>query len=226
MTVDHEHSLLPTWIINTEIDDACPWKAVKTEIVLPAFCPAGLRQFSCVWAVLGDGEPILDAGIRDGVWMSKLQLMKLHDILKYPIPGPKQGSGKNGNVVKIDYAWGVVKWLMANSSREEQQRSVDHIMGQTQTHVECPQEVLEALKKIDADSQPEFKWMFDIIKNQEATDRANSTRHVAAYPGMYEQKNFTPPEIKQLLPHKGESGVIINRNPVQRRYQVFYPRAL
>ena len=226
LTIGSKHSPLPTWIINTDIDEMCPWKAVSTELVLPAFCPAALRQFSCVWTVLGDQQPLLESGVREGVWMSKEQLVKLHAALKFPLPGPKQGSGASGNLVKVDYAQGLVKWLLAASSAEEQQKAVDSLMGHSQVHVECPSEVLEALKKIDPDSQPEFKWMMDVIKNQESSEDANRSRSSAAYPGMYERKNFTPPEIKQLLPLQGASGIICNRNPVLKRYQAFFPRAL
>ena len=197
--------------------------AVNTELVLPAFCPASLREFSCVWEVLGEREPLLESGIRNGVWMSRMQMAKLHDILKFPLPGPKQGSGKGGNLIKIDFARALVSWVLAKSSPEVQQTAVDHLMGRATAHVDCPSEVLEALKMIDPESQPEFKWMADIIKNQEETDKSAGAKLAAAYPGKYEQKNFTPQEIKELLPRKGTTGIICNRNPVLHRYQAFFP---
>ena len=91
------------------------------------------------WEIVGQPQPLLKSAVQQGVSFTLPHLEKLHEILKFGLPARGSGSGKNGSVVKLDYATSLVNLLHPDASPGDKKFMIDCIMGKRISKVKCAQ---------------------------------------------------------------------------------------
>lgn len=85
--------------------------------------------------------------------MAKAELLQL--CLAFDIPKPASGSGKNGNILKLDLATAVVSHFFGERSDEEQAAMIRGIMGTSRAMPDI--EILEHVALLDPENAESFK---------------------------------------------------------------------
>lgn len=77
---------------------------------------------------------------------------------------PKEGSGKRGNVIKLDLAICLVKALFPMASSEEQLQMVSKMMRRTGETVKDHEAVLDYIEQLDEQNKTAFKELKSLAK--------------------------------------------------------------
>ena len=85
---------------------------------------------------------------------------------------PSTGSGKNNNVLKKDLVRAVVQAVCKDLPRDEQEKIIERIAGETKKGPSAPLELIEAVSHLDAQEQGEFDQLVQGCI-QELEDRQN-----------------------------------------------------
>ena len=181
-------------------DKSYQWLHVPVEMCLPTAQPADLlrKGLATSWEVIGPAEDPAQAAVWCATFLTMAILKELHLALSFSLPEKGKGSGKNGNIVKRDYADAIVNHFYPNSEDKEKTRMVQGIMGNTVKVTECPREVLAALRKADPDTASDFSYLEKHINNQIELEKQ---RHVRAQSeSFYEQLESTPEPLTLLAP--------------------------
>ena len=80
---------------------------------------------SCLF---GGVELVPETG-RELVAFSDLTIQGLYCIFRYPMVSKPDGHGKDGNVVKRDFAEGLINYLMPDANKKDQWDMLQGIMG-------------------------------------------------------------------------------------------------
>lgn len=108
------------WMVNFEIEGA--WQYVPVKRVVRGLIPRDMyvAGFSFCWQITSsEGESLIRSAVREGTWIALNHLRLVCNKLGVDPPEPKKGSGKDGAVVKIDWARKLVDFLFPDSSVEE-----------------------------------------------------------------------------------------------------------
>lgn len=195
------------------------WVMMPTEMVTPGQLPRALKEFGSAWVITGPPQSPLKSAVKQGVSLTVRHLEFIQSILKFPLPPKGKGSGKSGNLVKLDYATSLVTCLWPDDDEAEQQRMIDAIMGKNLSKVVCPRDIIAAVKELGAEAERDFSYIHSVALNQELVEKERQLRSPTE--SREEQKTFTPPVLKDFLPNA--PSVACNRNPMLSRYQAFYP---
>ena len=159
---------LPTWIFNHDLTERNPWKHRSFTLRLPSETPFSLQKYTVVFELDLEVEELAPAAIRKGTFLTRAMLEFLQKSVRYDIPDPKkkEGSGKGGGLKKEDYAWGAVQHFFKQEPHEEKLRMYNGIMNSTADVVPCPDELLEAIDKLDPLFQEDFGDMKKLCEEQ------------------------------------------------------------
>ena len=225
-------SLTPTWIFNNSVDleaRAGRWMNLPIQIQHPALLPDNVRdKFTVAFLQMGPPQPMVVAGIKHGIFLNRAQLGKLQQILKFALPKKGCGHGKNGHLVKRDFAEALIEHVCPDSSPDEKKRMLQGIMGQQWNHLQRSKasthsaDILKAFGKMDPDEQREFAGLAQValdegLLKEHRESRATRTVSTPTSGKLHE----TPLAMKNLLPSDAQ-GCRITGHPALKRYQGFY----
>ena len=140
---------------------------------MPLYNISNFLQHDLETEVLGETAP------RTGLLMSAILAGKDFTVpqLKSILSGigvlpPSTGSGKNNNVLKKDLVTAVVQAVCKDLPRDEQEKIIERIAGETKKGPSAPLELIEAVSHLDAQEQGEFDQLVQGCI-QELEDRQN-----------------------------------------------------
>ena len=143
------------------------WRCVSYEALAPQQVPADLQDYCSVLRQTEPPQDIVRAAIKQGVFLTKEQIRNLWQIEKFEIPGPKQGSGKGGSLLKTDWVASLIKHYFKDidDTSDEYLKMFNSMMGSTKPPG-CAEEVIAAVKALDPISQEDFKHMKEVAETQ------------------------------------------------------------
>lgn len=110
------------WEINVGLGATCSWEYVPTSI---QFVNAFHIQSSAV--VSGPHQPILQAGLKRGMFLTRDQIVLIMQTLKLAMP--TTGSGEKGQVWKKDLVKAMLSQLFPDETQEAKQHMYGCLMG-------------------------------------------------------------------------------------------------
>ena len=121
------------------------------------------------WKKNGDGQDLLEASVRFGVFLTMDNLKLLCARLGAEPVAP--GSGKRGNIIKIDYAKALVKKMFPDLDMDsaEAKRMIQAITWQSSKKLnEDEKKILDYVAELDEENRecPEFKRVAKLAKQE------------------------------------------------------------
>lgn len=217
----------PSWIFNDRLTGSS-WKHVPVDLLHPWQMPTKLKQFGVAFYQTGELEELIQGALRSHIFLTDAELRLIQKDVRFKVANPKakEGHGKNGQLVKIDFAEGLVNHYFPDLSSKEKDDMVQALMGNRWRHVTKrsvhARDILQAFQGIDKEDQSEFyemKEMADVALDEELLtkkheQRTGGRKSVARGKNQHE----TPRTLASLCPPNGT----ITRHPQLRRYQGFY----
>ena len=158
------------WMHNFNVEG--DWLHIPTKHMIRAYVPQALviEDIHFAWEVQNkEGEPLLESSIKIGVWLSDANLKFVCAKLKVPLPVKPHGSGKNGNVIKIDIAMALVKFMYQNESLEEWKRMAAALTFRSPAKLsDREQDILKLVGELDQENReaPEFQRIARLAKQK------------------------------------------------------------
>ena len=172
---------------------------------------------------------MLAFGIKKGMFLTVPQIKKIYQERKWPYP---DGSGPKGvtHRFKKDFAKDLISWLWPMESEESQLEMFVALMGKANAlekdHDSCDASMLEVISGLDPENAEAAKGVrkvcWDKLSAARDTNRKNKDGS-SEWRGGWQKQNFTPPELRELLPPT-ETVVWIKRLPQSSTYTGFYDR--
>ena len=178
------------WMVNFDLDGA--WRFVPVKRLVRALLPRDLyeRGRGFCWEITcAEYEPLLTSAVREGVWISLANIRQICHSLGVEPPRSKQGSGKGGAVVKIDWARKLVQHLFPNEDEKEQERMAaaltwksGNAKGTASKDGSEERSVLKMVAELDEENReaPEFMKVVQLaksrLKEKEAKETVAETR--------------------------------------------------
>ena len=161
--------------------------------------------------------------------MTRDTLKNLHSHLKFPLPGPKKGSGKGGRLKVVDYVESLVKYLFPEASEAEFQRMCSGLLGNNIKHLapgattstRNSPDILAAFSALDKTDKEAFIPVVRAAIDEEFLIQEREKRARGCDGARASQEHFTPSSLQSLCPKV--AGCAIRRHPKMKRYQAFYP---
>ena len=234
-------------------EDLCEWRRVVAKPLPPACIPVNFSFLGSIFQIDSKDEWVLRGALRDGIFLTVQQLRSICGSLKVALPGRKQGSGKNGNVVKKDIALCLLKHVFPDLSENEGEllKMLKPLMGWNSTPTNV--EILSAISELDVDNQDAFKHVQKEALNQfeeavfgkgkacgieEATNASKYKEKTDLKVSQLKEKedkaevaerkrqfDLTPPSLKLLLPGGGAitSTFWARFHPQKKFFRTDYP---
>ena len=120
LTLHEDNPEGPRLLFEVSFDGSEGWQQIPTEVVPPAMLPDSLEHGAAL-RVKGKAEGILKATLRNRTWISMENLKQINLALGIQLSG--DGSGKNKNYIKVDYAAALVNDQFAPDEISDQERS-------------------------------------------------------------------------------------------------------
>eukprot|EP00435_Cladocopium_sp_Y103_P071797 s119_g38.t1 len=155
------------WIFNHAIGADCKWQTLRYDVLRPLLVPPRLQEFGTVFACDPNLLELVAGSISIGTTLTRKQLEDLQKMISYKVVEKGKGAGKNGNVVKYDYATGLVKHYFPSADDDELQRMIGCLMGNTKIQL-CPEEVLEVISQMDPKTREDWTDLKDMANAQRA----------------------------------------------------------
>ena len=218
---------LPTWLFNNEVKGDGGWKSLPVKVLHPWQVPTGLRQSYHV--VLWQCAPLKDlvpAALELGIYLNAQQLKDIQKDIKFHIPPPGKGSGKDGRLIKRDYADALIMHCFPDLTRtsEKYQAILQALLGRGWKHVNSrsahSRDILQAFDGIDKEDQKEFLEINQVALDETLLNKLQASRAARTGTTPDIQKHYTPSILASLLPDS--AGASLSRHPKLRRYQGFY----
>ena len=227
----------PAWMFTATVAANCRWKLVPVQLTLPCLLPQHTRRASGVataWKITSPPQDLLKSSVKQGIFLTKDQLVSLQVLLGFKLPAKGSGSGTRGALLKIDYARALVAALFpetGEAAKEAHETMVSKIMGYKPAKAmepegKCTEELAAALGELEKGELSDFKHVSAMVQEKQRQLKQEPRTHPKApsdFADAYERRTFTPVALKPLLPLGGEGGVYCNRNPEVKRYQASYP---
>lgn len=228
LSIDPEpQSRTPIWMFNDrlEVNGGIGWLHLPMKILHPCEIPPNLRlDFAVVFLVTGPPEPIVKASIRSGIFLTVKQLKSLISAYKISV-GPK-GSGKDGRLVKQDFAKAVVTFFFPDATSEEQKRMIEGLMGRSWKHLSASKgskhsaDILKAFGAMDPEDKREYIDIAEVAEDEELLKQKRDIKERHQIDSKADRKHMTPTCLRHLLPPYRQCR--ITRHPALKRYQAFY----
>ena len=203
------------------------WQHLPFEVQHPFETPAALRaSFSVVLRQTGPPEGVVLSAVKHGCFLTVGQLKALHGIFRYPMVSKPDGHGKDGNVVKRDFAEGLIKYLMPDANKKDQWDMLQGIMGKNWKHLKHERvsrhsaEILTAFNGMDREDLRDFVDLAQVAADEEVLKEKRDRSSRPKDNMKSTQKHATPESLRDLAPQ--EATCRISRHPQLKRYQSFY----
>lgn len=217
------------WNDKIEIDvaTATSWLHVPVQVQHPWLLPEGIRQeYTVAFLQTGEPESLLHAAVREGATINVQELKLIQGALKFPLPGKKQGHGKDGRLVRRDYVESLVKFLFGDLPKEEQWKLVCKMVNGIEKHLSNKQtskhaaDILAAFEGLEKTDQKEFSELVAVHADELVLKERREQRARTEAPSKVPKQHETPLVLHDL--HPAIAGCRITRHPALKRYQVFY----
>lgn len=158
------------WMHNWTVD--ADWLHIATEKTIRAYVPHELiaQGIHFAWTILNpEGAPLLYSSVKLGVWLSDANIKLVCAKLGVEMPTRPHGSGKNGNIIKIDIAIALVKHMFPNDDVEEWKRMAAALTWHSPHKLgDKEQDILEMVGELDEENKecPEFKRIAHLAKQK------------------------------------------------------------
>lgn len=218
-------SRIPVWLFNDRIDlkDGAGWLHLPTKVLHPTQIPLNLRMEHCVvLLVTGPPEGLVISAVRSGVFLTVAQLKSLHAVIKFKLP--EKGSGKNGNIIKVDWVRALVNHYFRDSPEDIRMNMMKGMLGQSWKHLNPGRaskhsgDILRAFNGIDVADMKEYVDIAQVAADEEVLKEKRLQRERKVGYHMAARKHFTPKVLKEVIPAECR----ISRHPPLKRYQAFY----
>ena len=177
--LDPESQRQPDFIMNFDVAGG-EWRRVEFELLPPACVPVELHDRGMGLLVTGTKE-LVQGGLEDGIQLTVDEMKMICRALGIQPKSP--GSGKNGNVVKIDWASALIHHFFPQASEEKRAELLKRICRAPKagsTNVE----MLEHVAQLDPENQQAFKKQIkdamesleDIIQTKARTEGAKQEK--------------------------------------------------
>lgn len=220
----------PSWIFNDKVSGS--WTFIPFQLAHPWQLPARLRQYNCVLHQTGPEEDLLSGALRNHIFLSKDQLVTIQTEIGYRMTPKGSGHGKNGRLVKQDWAECLVNHFFndTNSSRQARFLMVKALLGRGWKHTEATSkhythDIIQAFQCLEKEDEREYMEITQVAMDQEALFKAQESRgqnRESTHKGFHQHE--TPKTLQHLVP-TNEQGVkcgAVYRHPVLKRYQGWY----
>ena len=148
----------PEFIMNFDVSKKSRWQRVNVQRLPPSCVPEKFASDVGSIYKVTSREWALTAGIREGLYLTVSQLKQICGSIGAGLP--TTGSGKNNNVVKIDVAYHVVKFLFTSANAPEIEEMVRGIMKYRKNAV-VDLDVLANVASLDPENAESFKPMVE-----------------------------------------------------------------
>ena len=195
-----EARLLPSWLFNRTISEQSEWQFVPTALKHPCALPARVRDEYCV-AILrtGPNQGLVSSALEQGVLLTKKNYVSMHQVYGFgSLPQKGHGSGKAGNLVKLDYVKAAVAHFFPNWPAERRHDLCEQLMAKKLPHLRaaCPTEVLQVFNALS----PEDQKSFGAVKFLQRDQTAIKGRSKDPEPRSLSAKvHFTPEDLKDFV---------------------------
>ena len=143
-------------LFNYDYDETCQWRNVRFRVLPPACLPKDLSHVGSAFEVMDNDEWLLRGAVRSGVDLKVPKLKMICTSLGVALPGPKQGSGKRGNLKRQDFVQSLIKHLWPDCTDEFSKATYNVMMKTTkQEHVDL--NVLAMVSELDCENQESFQ---------------------------------------------------------------------
>ena len=137
--------------------DSCPWAHVAVQMLPPACLPSELVHCGIAFEVLDKDGWILKDALASGMQLTVERLRQACQSVGAELLPRGAGSGKNGNMIKVDWVSCLVSAVFGSETAEEQAAIEDKLMGRHQKPVDVS--VLAAISELDSNNAEAFKDM-------------------------------------------------------------------
>ena len=224
-------SRAPRWIFCDRVDRG--WQHIPCGILHPWEVPVKLRNryATCIMQTGPPGDMITSA-LKHGIYLRVDHLKELQAIFRFEMPDPGQGSGKNGALIKQDYAQALLDYIFQETVTPAQKKTMlAAIMGKNSSGKHLgratahAKDILEAVHGLDTADVPEFSAMAAVCVDELELHKARPNREPRIGGLAYNpRKNITPESVRKdldsLCPTSTRSKIY--RHPKLKRYQAFY----
>lgn len=174
------------WVVNYEIDGE--WKYVPVQRLVRGLVPKDLIQDGrafCWNITSSEGMSLVSSAIKERTWISLPNIRLICNHCGVDPPEKGKGSGKNGAVVKIDWARCLVEFLFPHASLAEKKEMIAALtwkQGRLGSLKDKERSVLEMVAQLDEENReaPEFQRVIKLakarLKEQEKREVETSTR--------------------------------------------------
>eukprot|EP00434_Breviolum_minutum_P022179 symbB.v1.2.019580.t1/scaffold1585.1/size110488/1 len=175
-----------------------------------------------VLLVTGPPEGLVISAVRSGVFLTVAQLKSLHAVIKFKLP--EKGSGKNGNIIKVDWVRALVNHYFGDSPEDIRMNMMKGMLGQSWKHLNPGRaskhsgDILRAFNGIDVADMKEYVDIAQVAADEEVLKEKRLQRERKVGYHMAARKHFTPKVLKEVIPAECR----ISRHPPLKRYQAFY----
>lgn len=176
---------------------------------------------------------MLAFGVKKGMFLTVPQLKKIYQERKWPYP---DGSGPKGvtHRYKKDFAKDLVSRLWPLESEESKEEMLQALLGKKNSlekdHDSCDAALLEVIAALDPENAEAAKGVRKVCWDKLSAKREIINRKnkdgASEWRGGWQKQNFTPTELRELLPPTGDTVVWIKRLPQSSTYTGFYDRCL
>ena len=219
-------------MINFELEGAA-WRYVPVKRLIrglvPQFLFLGGRRFG--WEITStEYQPLLTSAVREGTWIALANIRQICNKLGVEPPRSKQGSGKGGSVLKVDWAKQLVEHLFPEASNPEKKRMISALtwkqnkMGGLQ---DKEQSILEMVSELDEENReaPEFQKVIKLakqrLKDQERRQTATETRKMV----LEEMKRSELEEKNRIETAAAEAALAAEKEKKEKKENAEVPGA-
>eukprot|EP00435_Cladocopium_sp_Y103_P032780 s324_g8.t1 len=228
--VEHAVNVRPSWIFNYQVDGNSPWKAIET-IPVPPCCNALGTGGASLMRTSSASYDLLAFAVKKGIFLSVPQMKKMYQAREWAYP---KGSGPKGvtHRFKKDFARDMIEKLWPLETDESKEEMFIALMGTRASidkdHDNCDKSLLEVISGLDPENAEAAKGVRKECWDKLAAKRdASQKRPVPEWRGGWQKQNFTPRELRELLPPvSADTTVWIKRLPQQSSYSGYYDRCL
>ena len=136
-------------------EDSCCWAYVAVQVLPPASLPPELVDCGMAFEIQDRNGWILRDALASGMQLTVERLRSACQAIGAELPPKGSGSGKNGNIIKVDWVSCLVAAVFGDSTAEERAAIEDQMMGRQQKPVDVG--VLAAISELDSDNAQAFK---------------------------------------------------------------------
>lgn len=238
-------------LFNHSFDKECPWTFVEHTLIPPACLPKHLHRFGCALLVKNHKVWILQGAVQSGLFLNMHRLRHVCIALRLNLPKKPNGSGKDGNVRKVDVAKVLVHHIFPGCTKEFFSQCLAGLCGwKTWKNIQVDLFVLAMAATMDTNNAEAFKRLkchAEMCLEEKIFGRGKkfADKKTGEDPNVLKEKtekaktreagektkeanrlwNLTPAALKLLLPGRGsiQGHFWMRFHPVKQFWRADFP---